>query len=644
MENLYFPLILLFPLAGVLINAAFGKRLPLRASGGIATLAIGLSFLWAVRAFFALRALPADGAESVVYPLWHWFSAGDFSVNFSLLLDPLSSVMILVVTGVGTLIHLYSIGYMSHDRDYPRFFAYLNLFTLAMLLLVLGSNYLVLFVGWEGVGLCSYLLIGFWYDKMFTPTMSNASAGKKAFIVNRIGDFGFLLALFLLFTNFHSLEFAAVFSALTHHPAAPGLMTAIGLLLLLGATGKSAQLPLFVWLPDAMAGPTPVSALIHAATMVTAGVYMVARSHLIFALAPVALTTVAWVGGLTAIFAATVALKQNDIKKVLAYSTVSQLGYMFLGLGSMAFGAGIFHVMTHAFFKALLFLGAGSVIHALHEEQDIRKMGGLRKQLPLTFATFLVATLAIAGFPGLSGFFSKDEILAAAFQQHPALWGIGVITAGLTSFYMFRLLFLTFFGKSRVEPEKAAKLHESPLVMTLPLLLLALLSVVGGWVGLPPVLGKHALAGFLEPVFAGLHHLPGLAHEEHLSHAAEWALMGISTFVALAGFAVAYRSYMRPIDERALAAPPAGAFGRLLMDKYRVDELYDALIVRPIGRFATFLWRIVDELVVDLLVNLAGLVVRMGGELLRLLQTGYVQTYGFFMVLGLLLILIRLLV
>ncbi len=638
-----FPLILLFPLVGVLINALVGKRLPLRISGGVATLGIGLSFVWALRAFMLLRSLPSGEERRLVAPLWDWFWAGDFAVDFSLLLDPLSSVMILVVTGVGTLIHVYSIGYMSHDRDYPRFFAYLNLFTLAMLLLVLGSNFLVLFVGWEGVGLCSYLLIGFWYDKMFTPKMSNASAGKKAFLVNRIGDFGFLLALFLIFTQFHSLDFGTVFTAMGHHPGSTGLMTAIGLLLLLGATGKSAQLPLFVWLPDAMAGPTPVSALIHAATMVTAGVYMVARSHMIFALAPVALTTVAWVGGLTALFAASIAIAQNDIKKVLAYSTVSQLGYMFLGLGSAAFGSGVFHLMTHAFFKALLFLGAGSVIHALHEEQDIRRMGGLRHKLPLTFATFFIATLAIAGFPGFSGFFSKDEILAAAFQQHPALWAIGVVTAGLTSFYMFRLLFLTFFGKSRVEPERAKKLHESPAVMTLPLVLLALLSIAGGWLGLPPVLGKNMLAGFLDPVFAGLHHLPGHAGGHHLSHAAEWVLMGASTAVAAIGFGIAFKKYLGSIDAAALDAPPRSAFMRLLADKYRIDEIYDAVIVRPIGRSATFLWRIIDELFIDLLVNLSGLLVRMGGEVLRLLQTGYVQTYAFFMVLGVLLILLRLL-
>ncbi len=423
-------------------------------------------------------------------------------------------------------------------------------------------------------------------------------------------------------------------------------MTAIGLLLLVGATGKSAQIPLYVWLPDAMAGPTPVSALIHAATMVTAGVYMVARSHVLYALAPAALDAVAWIGALTALMAATIALAQNDIKKVLAYSTVSQLGYMFLGLGSGAYGAGVFHVMTHAFFKALLFLGAGSVIHALHEEQDIRKMGGLRRQLPITFATFLVATLAIAGFPGLSGFFSKDEILAAAFQQHPLLWALGLLTAGLTSFYMFRLLFLTFFGTSRLSSEQAAHVHESPRVMTVPLVILALLSVVGGWVGLPPVLGPHLLGGteggFLGPVFADLHHVEGAGHGGHLSHAAEWALMGASTLVALAGFLVAWRRYGRPAAAP-LPAAPAGAWYRLLADKYRIDELYDALVVRPLAALSQFLWRWIDEILIDGLVNFSGLAVRVGGEVLRLFQTGYVQTYAFFMVLGVIVLLLRLL-
>jgi len=640
-----FPLILLFPLLGVLANALLGRRLSLRASGGLASLMVFFSFLAAGHGFLTLRDLePAPGqAPRLVITLWEWIASGDLRVDFSLLLDPLSSAMALIVTGVGFLIHVYSIGYMAHDRDYPRFFAYLNLFMLAMLLLVLGDNFLVLFVGWEGVGLCSYLLIGFWYDRMFTATMSTAQAGKKAFVVNRIGDFGFLIALFLIFTHFHSLRFDTVFAAALHHPASAAVMTAIGLLLLVGAAGKSAQIPLFVWLPDAMAGPTPVSALIHAATMVTAGVYMVARSHVLYALAPVALAAVAWIGALTALLAATIATQQNDIKKVLAYSTVSQLGTMFLGLGSAAFGAGIFHVLTHAFFKALLFLGAGSVIHALHEEQDIRKMGGLRRQLPITFATFLVATLAIAGFPGLSGFFSKDEILAAAFQAQPLLWGMGVLTAGLTSYYMFRLLFLTFFGASRLAPEKAAHLHESPRVMTLPLVALALLSIAGGWLGLPPVLGSHWLGGFLGPVFADLHHLEGGAHGGHLGHATEWMLMGVSTLVALGGFAVAWLRFLKPAALGDLFATPASAWQRLLADKYRIDELYDALVVRPLGRLAGFLWRWIDELLIDGLVNFSGLAVRVGGEVLRLLQTGYVQTYAFFMVLGVIVLLLRLL-
>ncbi|MCP4548285.1 MAG: NADH-quinone oxidoreductase subunit L [bacterium] len=645
MMDLY-PLILAFPLIGLLINAVLGRRLGVRGSGAVASVAVLLSFVGAIQAFIKVRHLVAlgDGEARLVVRLWEWIHVGGFSADLSLLFDPLSVVMILVVTGVGFLIHVYSIGYMSHDRDYARFFVYLNLFMLAMLLLVLGDNYLVLFVGWEGVGLCSYLLIGFWYDRMFTTKMSNAAAGKKAFIVNRVGDFGFLLALFLIFTNFHSLNFDTVFAAAAHHPAATGVMTAIGLLLLLGATGKSAQLPLFVWLPDAMAGPTPVSALIHAATMVTAGVYMVARSHILYALTPDVLTVVAWVGGLTAIFAATIACTQNDIKKVLAYSTVSQLGYMFLGLGCAAFGGGVFHVVTHAFFKALLFLGAGSVIHAMSDEQDIRRMGGLRHKLPLTFATFLIATLAIAGLPGFSGFFSKDEILAAAFSRQPALWGLGVVTAGLTSFYMFRLMFLTFFGKSRVEPERAAKLKESPPVMTVPLLILALLSIVGGLIGLPPVLGRHLLGGFLAPVFEGLHHIEGFGHAEHLSASKEWLLMGISTVAALGGFLLAWTRVHKVGDKEGLFAKSRNGFYRLLEDKYRVDEVYDLLIVRPLSKLARFCWRVVDELVIDLAVNFSGLGVRLGGELMRLFQNGRIQSYAFFMVLGLVMLLIRVLV
>ncbi len=637
-----FPLILLFPVLGLAINAILGRRVSVKVTGSIASAAVFMSFLTALGGLRALLALP-ESERVIVYRLWDWISAGSLHVDLALRLDPLSALMTLVVTGVGFLIHIYSIGYMSHDRDYPRFFIYMNLFMFSMLTLVTGSNFLVLFVGWEGVGLCSYLLIGFWFDKMFTPTMSNSSAGKKAFIVNRIGDFGFLLALFLIFKHFGSLDFDSVFTTALHHPAPIGVMTAIGLLLLLGATGKSAQIPLFVWLPDAMAGPTPVSALIHAATMVTAGVYMVARSHVLYALAPAALSTVAIIGGLTAFFAATIAVTQNDIKKVLAYSTVSQLGYMFLGLGSAAFSAGLFHVMTHAFFKALLFLGAGSVIHALHEEQDIRNMGGLRKKLPLTFATFAIATLAIAGMPGLSGFFSKDEILAAAFQNGPRwLWVMSVVTAGLTSFYMFRLLFLTFFGKSRVAAEKESKIHESPKVMTIPLMILAVLSVIGGWIGLPPVMGTNLFAKFLAPVFEGLHHIEGFGHHGHLSHSAEWILMGVSTVMALAGFILAWRMFIKPAELGSRLSGERGAFYRLLEDKYRIDEIYEAVIIRPLAWLSQQLWRIVDEMIIDGFVNFSGLLVRVGGEVVRIFQTGYVQTYAFFMVLGLLAILLKL--
>ncbi len=637
-----FPLILLFPVLGLAINAILGRRVSVKVTGSIASAAVFLSFLTALGGLRALLALP-ESERVIIYRLWDWISAGSLHVDLALRLDPLSALMTLVVTGVGFLIHVYSIGYMSHDRDYPRFFIYLNLFMFSMLTLVTGSNFLVLFVGWEGVGLCSYLLIGFWFDKMFTPTMSNSSAGKKAFIVNRIGDFGFLLALFLIFKYFGSLDFDSVFTTALHHPAPRAAMTAIGLLLLLGATGKSAQIPLFVWLPDAMAGPTPVSALIHAATMVTAGVYMVARSHVLYALAPTALSTVAIIGGLTAFFAATIAVTQNDIKKVLAYSTVSQLGYMFLGLGSAAFSAGLFHVMTHAFFKALLFLGAGSVIHALREEQDIRNMGGLRKKLPLTFATFAIATLAIAGMPGLSGFFSKDEILAAAFQNGPRwLWAMGVITAGLTSFYMFRLLFLTFFGKSRVAPEKESKIHESPKVMTVPLMILAVLSVIGGWIGLPPVMGPNLLANFLAPAFEGLHHIEGFGQHGHLSHSAEWILMGVSTVMALTGFILAWILFIKPSELGSRLTAERGSFYRLLEDKYRIDEIYDAVIIRPLAWLSQQLWRIVDEMIIDGLVNFSGLLVRVGGEVVRIFQTGYVQTYAFFMVLGLLAILLKL--
>ncbi len=543
--------------------------------------------------------------------------------------------MVLIVTGVGFLIHVYSVGYMGHDHDCARFFAYLNLFMFSMLLLVLGDNLLVLFVGWEGVGLCSYLLIGFWYEKD-----ENAAAGKKAFIVNRVGDMGFVLGLFLLTWSLApaaggalSLDFAHVEAHA--HTLAPATATVIALLLLIGAAGKSAQLPLYVWLPDAMEGPTPVSALIHAATMVTAGIYMIARLHVVFELSPTALQVVATLGALTALFAATIALVQTDIKKVLAYSTVSQLGFMVLALGVGAFATAIFHVMTHAFFKALLFLGAGSVIHGMSGEQDVQKMGGLRTKMPVTFWTFLVGTLAIAGAPGLAGFFSKDEILWHTWSSgHTVLWLIATVTATLTAFYMFRLLFLTFFGDLRADHDVAHHVHESPAVMTVPLMILAVLSIVGGWVGLPEHwLWGNKLGEFLAPVTGHPH------AAEHAGMLGEGALMAIATTLAIAGATLAYVFYIRlPGLPMVLSWRLRGVY-ELLRDKYRVDELYDAIIVTPYVRLSTMLWKVVDVQLIDGFVNGLASAVAANGTLWRRAQTGNVQHYALAFLGGVVLIL-----
>jgi NADH-quinone oxidoreductase subunit L len=499
----YIFLIPLFPLVGVLINGLLLGRLPRPVVSFVACSTVGLSFVTSLLLFFELVGM--EPAHRILQQtLFTWIPSASFNANVAFLLDPLSAVMILVVTGVGFLIHVYSTGYMHHDPCFGRYFTYLNLFTFSMLMLVLADNFLLMFVGWEGVGLCSYLLIGFWFEKK-----SAADAGKKAFIVNRIGDFGFLLGMFVIFWNIGSLDFLTVAEkAPAIFVAGGGLITAACLLLFVGAIGKSAQIPLYVWLPDAMEGPTPVSALIHAATMVTAGVYMVARSSALYMLAPDALLVVAIIGAGTAFFAATIGLAQNDIKRVLAYSTVSQLGYMFLACGVAAFTAGIFHLVTHAFFKALLFLGAGSVIHAMSDQQDMRRMGGLKKYLPVTFGTMLIATLAISGIPGMSGFFSKDEILWKSFSSdhgHWALWVIGVATAGLTAFYMFRLIYLTFYGKERMDDHTRGHIHESPRSMTVPLMILAVLSVVGGFVGVPHVFfgATNYFERWLEPVIAG---------------------------------------------------------------------------------------------------------------------------------------------
>ncbi|HEY6865834.1 MAG TPA: NADH-quinone oxidoreductase subunit L, partial [Candidatus Eisenbacteria bacterium] len=610
------------PLAAVLLNLLVGDRLGRRGVGWLACGAVGLSFVVAVRAVATLAALPPE-ARALTDTVYTWFRVGDFSADVSFLLDPLSAVMILVVTGVGFLIHVYSTGYMAHDPSVRRFFLYLNLFMFAMLTLVLADNFLLMFVGWEGVGLCSYLLIGFWYERP-----AAAAAGKKAFVVNRIGDFGFLLGMLTLFAFGGSLNYDRLFHAAPHvfaGAAGLGVVTVAALLLFLGATGKSAQIPLYVWLPDAMEGPTPVSALIHAATMVTAGVYMVARCHVLFQLAPAALETVAVIGAATALLAATIGLAQNDIKRVLAYSTVSQLGYMFMACGVGAFGAGIFHLMTHAFFKALLFLGAGSVIHALSNEQDLRRMGGLASRLPWTHATMLIATIAIAGIPPFAGFFSKDEILGSAFAAgHRGVWLAGVVGAVLTAFYMFRLYVLCFRGPSRLSHEAEHHLHESPPAMTVPLAILAFLTVVGGWIGLPMQAGGHVLERWLRPVFeTGA--LEGAARPA-LPHAVEWALILVSVLAAVAGIVGALQLYLRrPETATALATRFAG-LRSLLEHKYWVDELYDALVVRPFTALARWFWRFWDETIVDGIVNGTGYTLEAASAVLRLFQTGFVGT------------------
>jgi len=604
----------------------------------IAPAVVGAAFVVALLCVLSLASRPADG-RTFVQILFPWIQAGSLLVPAALQLDPLSSVMALVVTGVGFLIHVYSVGYMSHERAFARYFVCLNLFMFAMLTLVLANNYLLMFVGWEGVGLCSYLLIGFWYEKQ-----SASDAGKKAFVANRIGDFGVLLAMFLVFWTFGSLSYTEVFTKVPllreSGVLTTGLATAITLLLFLGATGKSAQIPLYVWLPDAMEGPTPVSALIHAATMVTAGVYMVARSSALFLLAPDTMMVVAVIGAVTAIFSATIGICQTDIKRVLAYSTVSQLGYMFLACGVGAFTAAIFHLMTHAFFKALLFLGSGSVIHALSGEQDMRKMGGLRKYVPVTFVTMFAATLAIAGIPGLSGFFSKDEILWQAFSSShgsPVLWVVAALAAGITAFYMFRLVFLTFFGESRMDPEVEKHAHESPWTMTLPLSILAVLSVAGGWIGIPAVLGgnnpfEHWLAPVFHPVAAaGAHGAEAAAHHPA---ALEIGLMALSVAIALCGIGLAYFLYRVRTGKPAEIAKKWPTLYDVVYHKYYVDEFYEWAVIRRIVNVSTGLWQMFDALFIDGIVNGAAGLVRAAGDRVRRLQGGVVGGYAFSLLAG----------
>jgi NADH-quinone oxidoreductase subunit L len=675
-------LIPLLPFAGFLVNAFVGRRLPKSMSGGVACAAMLAAFgvsLWAV---YAMLGSPDRAAEQTLYT---WIASGDLTIGASFRVDPLASVMILVITGIGSLIHIYSTAYMHEETDaeYARYFSYLNLFAAFMLVLVLGSNFPMLFVGWEGVGLCSYLLIGFWYRKQ-----SATDAGKKAFIVNRIGDFAFILGTLLIFTHFGTLDFQEVAEKAAMLPAETtwGVMSVATLLLFIGATGKSAQIPLYVWLPDAMEGPTPVSALIHAATMVTAGVYMIGRNAVIFTHAPETLQVVAIIGAATALFAGTIGLVQTDIKRVLAYSTVSQLGYMFLAMGVGAFSAGIFHLYTHAFFKALLFLGSGAVIHALHGEQDLRYMGGLKKELPITYWTFLVGAIAIAGVPGLAGFFSKDEILGQTYATgHTTLWVIGVFTALLTATYMFRLVFLAFHGERRHAPASAdahgatggdvhAHLHDAPPAMAVALIVLAVGSAGAGYVGVPAALGgSNAIEHYLAPSFearvpktevhfgvisgagpaealaearaaeqgAGLPAEAGAANQagegEGLSEA---ALMSISILMAFAGIGVAWYFFMsNPKAADAVAESAAPVHG-LLLHKYYVDEIYDAAIVQPIVEVSRGgLWKIIDAQIIDGIVNGAGAVVAAGANLLRRLQTGSVRVYAASIILGAVLVL-----
>lgn len=642
----YIYLTTLLPLLGFVINGLFGRKIKNacpdsigeKVVGIIGSAAVGLSFLVVLGAFIQTLGLPVEERSNTVN-LFTWLSVGGLHIKFAYLVDQLSLTMSLIVTGVGFLIHVYSIGYMHGDKGFWRFFAYLNLFIFAMMNLVLGDNFVVLFLGWEGVGLCSYLLIGFWYDRKFEKG-TTSQAAKKAFVVNRIGDFGFLLGMFLIYMTFDSLNFKEVFARAQAFPVAESTFGLIALFLFIGATGKSAQIPLFVWLPDAMAGPTPVSALIHAATMVTAGVYMVSRTSILFASAPAIMTVVAVVGALTALMAATIGLVQNDIKKVLAYSTVSQLGYMFLAAGVGAFSASIFHVMTHAFFKALLFLGAGSVIHGMHDEQNIQKYGGLKKYMPKTYATFFIAALAISGVPGLAGFFSKDEILWNAYSNGGfVFWLIGAVTALMTAFYMFRLVSLTFYGHERFDHHHVHP-HESPSVMTVPLMILAFLSVVGGYIGLPKVFaGEHGnlFENWLEPIYAPAQEK--LAMYSTSTHLEEILLMSISVALALYGIYFALHVYRKNSKIAENFANRFKGLYKLLLNKYFVDEVYEAAVVQPIQKGSEkVLWKFTDVKLIDGTVNGAATIVDKISGVIRKVQTGVVQSYALIMVAGIALV------
>ncbi len=622
-------LIPLFPLIGFLLISLNFRRFKGITAGVLASAMVLIPFLISL----VLLGSFLTGAPTQTVDLFSWISFNHLSIPFSFLFDRLSVLMLLIVTGVGFLIHVYSIGYMKEDAGFNRFFAYLNLFVFFMLLLVLGSNYLILFIGWEGVGLSSYLLIGFWFKN---PEYNNAA--KKAFIMNRIGDLGFLLALFLLIQQFGTLNFAEIFVKSSTIPVGSLTITFITLLLFAGAVGKSAQIPLFTWLPDAMAGPTPVSALIHAATMVTAGIYMVARSNLLFVLSPLTMMVISGIGIATALMAGCIAMFQNDIKKILAYSTVSQLGFMFVALGSGAFTGAMFHLTTHAFFKALLFLAAGSVIHALHGEQDIRKMGGLRDKIPVTFRLFVVGSLAIAGIPPLSGFFSKDMILLGAYHAGPVLWTLSLVAALMTTIYMFRLLFVVFWGKATVAENPNHPIHESPKSMTIPMAALALLSVVGGFLGVPHLLGGSDLIGsFLAPVFATSESFVKQSGAE-VSPQTELWLMIVPLLLI---FGLIYLTYIRFVKKRSIeqAEPESSFVTNLIYRKFYVDELYETMVEKPVASMSTFLHDMVEIKIIDRFVNRTGVFVVRIGRNIRYIQTGNVGAYLFYMVICIILIL-----
>ncbi len=615
-------LIPLFPLIGFLLNAFFGKRIGNTASGWIACLAMLASFICSLVVFSQVQ---STGNAEVV-SVFDWINSGALKIPFEFLIDPLSTVFLLVITGIGFLIHVYSTAYMKEDEGFSRYFSYLNLFVFFMLLLVMGNNYLILFTGWEGVGLASYLLIGFWFKET-----ANNNAARKAFVMNRIGDLGFLLGMFLIFTTYGTLTYGEIFD----NPGEGNTMaTAIALLLFVGAIGKSAQIPLYTWLPDAMAGPTPVSALIHAATMVTAGIYMIVRSNIFYSMSETAAMTVAIVGVATALLAAMIALFQNDIKKILAYSTVSQLGLMFLGLGVGAYSSSVFHVVTHAFFKALLFLAAGSVIHAMSGEQDIRKMGGLKSKIKITFITMLIGTIAISGIPPFSGFFSKDEILAHVFEHNVVLWFFAMLASILTAFYMFRMLFVTFYGKFRGTHEQEHHLHESPRAMTIPLIILAFLSIVGGVLGLPEFWHyTNWMSENLDSVIMRGHH-------SKLSHEVEWLLMGFAVITAAASIYVAYEIYKKNglvPNEKENAKQK---WKTTIYNKFYIDEIYDSLIRKPIDYLSRVFHKIFDIQIFDGIVNGVGTIAKTAGNYARLIQNGSITFYFISMVIAVSVILI----